>query len=402
MTVYRYRAADRDGNLTAGEREAESRDAVVRWLQERRLVPLAVETGAAAAAATTTVKSVAHLPPARHLAFLRKLATLIEAELPLEEALSLIASLDGDAREKTVVNGLLDRLRSGEPLSAAMAALGCFPADQVALVKAGEAGGSLGVALVRLAAALERSHALRERVRSALIYPAILAAAAVGSVVLMMTVVVPAFEPMFADAGRTPPPATRFLLDLAAAMRVWTAPGLALLGALWLLFARVRRLPAAAARLDGWLLRLPVVGELAARLEAARFARTLGTLLSNGAPLLVGLELAQGALTNRRLAATAADAAEHLRAGGRLGERLLADPCWPRLSAELTRVGEETGRLPAMLLRTADILEEESGRALERLVALITPAVTLTMGAVVAGVVLALLSAVLAVNDAAI
>ena len=400
MPLYRYKAAARDGDLVTGEREADSREEVVRWLQDQRLVPIQAEPATATAPATAP-RAAKALPAARHVAFVRELATLMEAELPLEEALTLLGSLVAGEREKALANGLLDALRAGQPLSAALSASGAFPADQIALIKAGEAGGALADVFGRLAQSLERAHALRERVRSALIYPAILTVGAILSVVVLLTVVIPAFEPLFADTGRALPPATQALLDVSAAVQSAALPALLLMVLGVFLLTRLRRSPGPAARLDGALLRLPLVGGLLAKLQTARFARTLATLLTNGVPLLSGLDLARSALTNRRMAETVEAAAEHLRSGGRLSDTLLAAPVWPRLSAELVRVGEETGRLPAMLARTAEILEEETGRTLERLVALITPVVTLLLGAVVAGVVVALLSAVLSVNDVA-
>lgn len=405
MPLFRYKAAARDGETSVGEREAESREAVARWLQDQRLVPIRVEAAAgssiALAAGGPAPPRVKGLPAARQLAFVRELATLMEAELPLEDALALMGSLTKGEREKAMVAGLLGRLRSGMPFSAALAEIGGFAADHLALVKAGETSGALGEVMGRLARTMERNHALRERVRSALIYPTILTVAALGSVVLMLTVVVPSFEPLFADNGRELPAATRALLDVSAAVKAGALPGLVLLLLAGLGVRQLRRSPEQAARLDAMMLRLPVAGPLLAGIDGARFARTLSTLLGNGVALLPALELAGSALANRRLAAIVADAGRHLRAGGRLGEQLLAAPEWPRLAGELVRVGEETGRLPAMLGRAADILEEESGRTLERLVALITPAVTLVLGGVVAGVVMALLSAVLSVNEAA-
>lgn len=403
MPLYRYKAAARDGETIVGEREAESREAVVRWLQDQRLVPIRAElaAGSGIAPAGGLAPRPRGLPAARQLAFVRELATLMEAELPLEDALGLMASLTKGEREKALVAGLLVRLRAGMPFSAALAEVGGFGADHLALVRAGETSGALGEVMGRLARSMERGHALRERVRSALIYPAILTFAALGSVILMLTVVVPSFEPLFADTGRELPAATRMLLDVSAAVKAGALPALALLTLAGVAVGRMRRDPEQAARLDGLLLRLPLAGPLLAGIDGARFARTLGTLLGNGVALLPALELAGSALANRRLAAVVAEAGRHLRAGGRLGEQLLAAPEWPRLAGELVRVGEETGRLPAMLGRAADILEEESGRTLERLVALITPAVTLLLGGVVAGVVVALLSAVLSVNEAA-
>lgn len=398
MGLYRYRAAARDGEAVDGERDAASREEVVRWLQDQRLVPIEVVPAAAAPSARRAGRA---LPPARHLAFVRELATLLGAALPLEEALTLLGGLLAGERERALAAGLLGALRAGQPLSAALASSGAFPPDQVALVRAGEAGGALADVFARLARSLERAHALRERVRSALIYPAVLAVGAVLSVAVLLTVVIPAFEPLFADSGRTLPPATRALLDVSAAVQAGALPGLLAVLAAVLLLSRLHRAPGPAERLDGLLLRLPVAGALLAKVEAARFARTLGTLAGNGVPLLAALALAGSALRNRRMAAVVAAAAERLRAGGRLSATLLEAAVWPRLAAELVRVGEETGRLPDMLTRAADILEDESGRTLERLVALITPAVTLLLGAVVAGVVVALLSAVLAVNDVA-
>jgi general secretion pathway protein F len=399
LSLYQYRAVDRAGTLVTGEREADSEAAVLDWLKMRDLVPLRA-TKAKSSALTLTIGRP--LSPARRAVLTRERAVLLEAGLQLDQALSLLHRSASKPPEAALLANILTKVRGGAAFSEALRAEGSiFPADYVAMVRAGEASGTLAPVLERLADQLERAHKLKARVQGQLIYPAVLTFAAIGSVVILMTVVVPAFAPLFAEAGRELPPATRAMIAFADATRLggpWLAA--VLLGfSLWM--TRLDRGHPVRRGLDRAVLAVPILGSLRTRLEAARFCRTLGTLLANGVALVQALTLSRAALGNGELAAGIDRVADGVRRGLSVNRCLRSEPAWPPLMAELCQVGEETGRLAPMLLKLADMFDEEAGQRLERFVTLLTPMITLLLGMMVAGVLAGLLQTILSVNELA-
>lgn len=402
MTLYRYRAVRRTGESVTGEREAASAAAVLDWLKAQDLLPLRAEP-ATGRSAGGVGRSGAALKGRRRALFTREMATLLGAGLQLDHALAMMRRLGGAPAEVALLTRIQERVQGGAAFGEALAAEpASFPPDYVAVVRAGEVGGALGAVLDRLADGLERAAEMRERLVSSLIYPAILVVAAMASIAILLLVVIPAFAPLFADAGRAMPPATQALLDIADATKVFGP--FALLGLVigGVGFGRLPRGHAARRAVDAVLLRVPVAASLITKLETARFARTLGTLVANGVPLLSALGLARATIASAPMADGIDRVAQAVRDGARLGDALAGERYWPRLAGELIRVGEETGRLPAMLLKLADIHQDETNRAFDRLLALVTPTVTLLLGLVVAGVLAALLQAILGVNDLAL
>lgn len=399
MSLFSYRAVDRAGLLVTGDKEAEDEAAVLDWLKSRDLVPLRASKAKPAMLSLTLSGGLA---PARRAVLTRELAVLLEAGLQLDQALSLLHRSASRAYEAALLARLIAKVQGGAAFSEALRAEGkVFPADYVAMVRAGEASGSLAPVLERLADQLERAHKLKVRVQGQLIYPAILTLAAIGSVVILMTVVVPAFAPLFAEAGRQLPPVTRAMIAAAEATRLggpWL--GALLLAAIFAISRLERNHPIRHA-LDRLVLALPIAGALQVRLEAARFCRTLGTLLVNGVALVPALTLARAAIGNGVLAGGIDRVADGVRRGLPVNRCLRAETAWPPLMAELCQVGEETGRLSSMLLKLADMLDEEAGQRLERFITLLTPLITLALGLMVAGVLAGLLQTILSVNELA-
>lgn len=397
--IYRYRAVDRAGALVTGEKEADSETAVLDWLKSRDLVPLRAVPAKSGRFSLTLGSG---LPPARRAVLTRELAVLLEAGLQLDQALSLLHRSAGNQYESALLAGLLAKVQGGAAFSDALRAEEkIFPPDYVAMVRAGEASGTLAPVLDRLADQLERSHKLRVKVQGQLIYPVVLTLAAIGSVAILMTVVIPAFAPLFAEAGRELPPITRGMIAFADATRLggpWLA---ALLLGAWVWISRLERGHRVRRSLDRVLLKLPILGSLRTRLEAARFCRTLGTLLTNGVSLVQALTLSRAALGNGVLSDAISRVTDGVRRGLPVHRCLRNEPAWPPLMAELCQVGEETGRLSGMLMKLADMFDEEAGQKLERFVTLLTPMITLALGLMVAGVLAGLLQTILSVNELA-
>jgi general secretion pathway protein F len=398
MAVFRYRALSATGEAIDGEMEAASRDAVVARLQETRHFPVRVEALGEAGASPRAGRL-----SARDLGvFTRELATLVGAGLPLDRALEVVASSGASRRLAARAGNLLVRIRSGRSLATAMDEEGgAFSRLYVAMVRAGEASGSLDVVLQRLADYIDKARELRETVISALIYPAILVAVAGISLVLLLTQVVPTFAELFADAGTALPLPTRIVIGTGA----WLADNgwllLAVLAAAAVLAVSALRAPSARLAWDAFVLRLPLVGGLVRRVETARFARTLATLVGNGVVLIAAMGIVRDVVGNARMAAAIGELTQGLKEGQGLAGPLAAARILPDMAVHMVRVGEETGRLEAMLARVADAYDREVALALRRLLALLEPALILTLGVVIAGIIVSVLLAVLSVNDLA-
>lgn len=399
MPHFTYSALTSDGELREGRMEARDARAVLRHLETQGL--LLVEAKPVAAARSRFSLSQGAGAQARDLATaMREMVMLVGAGQTVEQALRLLATEAGPPRLRPRLETVLERLRGGGSFAEAMTAAGGFPPLVLAMVKAGEAGGTLDVTLANLADLLERALKLREQISSALMYPIVLMVAAVGSLLLLLTQVVPQFAPMLRQGGKELPVSTRIVL---AASDGLMAHGTALMvAALALAVAAplvLRRLP------PGWwepaVLRMPVVGELVAMAATARLCRTLGTLLKGGVPLPAALGLASEVAGLRSLSratlAMRAGAAE----GRGLAVSLPADAPVPPLAVQLLKVGEESGRIEEILGHLAGLFDAKVELALKRALAVFEPACILLLAVLVGGIVVSILSAVMSINELA-
>lgn len=405
MPRFRYRALTVTGELVAGETDGPDGAAVIARLNQEALLPIdAIESRAPPSSGQTLRRAGPSALPLRDLAlFSHQLARLLRAGLPLDRALEILGDLAADRRGAQAIRRTLARVRDGAGLAEAMAAQHrSFPEAYVSMVRAGEEGAALPPVLARLAGYLARAEQNRQRVASALIYPAVLVAVAAMSVALVLTVVLPQFKPLFAEAGARLPESARLLLAAGDGLaRSWWAILLALAAAVW----GVRQallVPRIAVARDRFFLALPLVGPLVRRFEIGRFARTLAVLLANGVAAPRALALAGAAIGNRVVAGAVEAVAARFKEGEALSAALARSGEFPPLAIQLIRTGEETGRLEEMLNEIADTFEEETERTVERLIALLVPAVTIAMGMVIAAIIATVMTAMIRINDLAI
>ena len=399
VAVYRYKAVNADGEVVEADMAAPSRAAVVERLQALGHVPIRAEE-VRGPGLRSGVRLGRRVERQDLVLLTRDLGVLLQAGLALDRALAILADLAANERLRDLLAGLLERLKGGASLADAMAASSSvFPRFYVSMVRAGEASGSIEATLVRLAQFMERAQALRATVTSALIYPAILFATAAVCVTLLMTLVVPSFEPLLAASGQPLPLPMRVIIGLGDVLGRygWLTALAAAALAIGARGALARAGPRRA--FDGLLLSIPLLGDLIAKAEAARFARTLGTLLRNGLPVLSALPIVKETLTNCALQAAVEQIAASLKEGRGFAEPLDAAGRFPGLLVHLVRVGEETGALEDMLLKAAEICEEEVRRAVERLLAVLTPALTIALALLVAGILSAIMSAMLSTYE---
>ncbi|HEY9133908.1 MAG TPA: type II secretion system inner membrane protein GspF [Dyella sp.] len=402
MTQFRYRAVSDSGEILQGQMEAASVDEVIGRLQDQGNTPLEARAADADAAGGGIAGLLKRGPfSGDQLAqFTHQLATLLGAGQPLDRALGILLELPEGERAKKLVERIRDRVRGGTPLSQAMEEEhGVFPKLYISLVRAGEAGGSLEDTLRRLADYLERTQQLRGSIINALIYPAILLVGVLGSLVLLLAYVVPQFVPIFEDMRVPIPFITKAVLAVGDVMHSWwwLIAAIAVVGVLiWR--ARLRD-PDTRLAWHAKILTMRVVGPLLLKIETARIARTLGTLLKNGVPLLSSLGIARQVTSNRALDEALSQAAEQVKGGSGLSLALSQSQRFPRLALQMVQVGEEAGQLDVMLLKVADTFDLEAKRSIDRLLAALVPALTIVMTILVAIIMAAILLPLLSLTS---
>lgn len=406
MTSFRYKAVRANGEMVEGDLEATSKAQVMTRLSDMGYMPISAAAVGGSALSRLLAADLfgGDRMDLRDLMIAsRELATLLDAGIELERALEILVALAERPVVQRTFAAVLDDVRGGSALGDALDARGgTFPISYVSMVRAGEIGGSLAVVIGRLSDYLERAQAARETVRSALIYPIILLVMALASVIVMVSVVLPQFTPLFEGAGAELPLLTQGLLALSNFIeRAWWALLLGII-ALTVVIRRRLAVPEARLRFHRRLLDVPLLRDLILRVETARLTRTLGTLLQNGVATIDALAIARETVVNRHFNRALGEVGDKVKSGATIAQALGEVPRFPTLAAHLVRVGEETGRLESMLLRTADLFEEETQRAIRRMLGLLVPGLTAALGVVVAVIIASVFMAIIRVNQLAI
>jgi general secretion pathway protein F len=406
MASFRWSAINDGGQVVRGVMEAPDRGAVVERLQRQGQIVLRADPAGRrrglAELLHLEIGGRSGLEKAALGEATRELAIMLAAGQDLDRALRFVVDNTRSARARAVLGNVRDKVRGGSSLAAALAGEPkSFSRLYVGLVRAGEAGGTLAVTLDRLAGLLERERSLSANMRAAMVYPVLLVVAAIGSIVFLLDYVLPQFAPIFEQGGAQLPAATRALMALGAAAGAVGPWLLLVLAAVGLAAHRMLAQPAYRLPFDRLMLRLPVLGALLRETVAARLTRTLGSLLENGVPLIPALGIAKEALGNLAAAAAVEAAAVKAKDGAGLSRPLAAAGVFPTRTIHLLQLGEEAAQLAAMSLKAADIHDEQARLITQRLVALAVPMITIAMGLAVAGIVSALLTAMLSLNDLA-
>ncbi len=406
MPLYKYRAVSASGDILEGEMDAPSTASVAERLAELGHTPVRAEEAAGAGAKKFDAAEFFRLQRGisrRNLALItRELSTLLAAGVPLDRSLEILGSLVDKKSLRDAIERILEQVRGGDSLADAMATRPRdFPQFYTSMVKAGEVSGTLDQVLERLAEFLERSQAVSESVRSALVYPIILVVVAAVSLIVLVTGVIPQFRPLFESAGQALPLPMLVLVGVANVLSAyWWAFRLGILAA-GLLVRRALAQHDNRLKLDAALLRWPLYGGLIRKIEAARFCRMLSTLLRNGVTMLGALAVTRDTMKNLALREAVDRAAVAVKEGRGLSRSFGDEEVLPQLALSLIRVGEETGELERMLDQVAEIQERDVQRTIGRLLALLVPALTIGLGLIVAVVIVTLLSAILGVNQLA-
>ncbi len=331
------------------------------------------------------------VPNREVVVFTRLFATMVGAGLPIVQSLDVLVRQTGNDALRRVIQAMIADVESGSTLAGAMSRHpGVFTDLSVDMVAAGETGGALDTILLRLADYLEKNEVLARKVRSALIYPAMIVVAAVPAVVVMLLFVVPTFEEMFASAGVPLPLPTRIVIGASEVVRGWWW---VLLGVLLASAVAVRHAwGTSGGRLaaDRLILRVPVAGSVVRKAAVSRFTRTLGTLVASGVPILEGLEVTAKTAGNRVVHDAVMESRASIAAGDTISGPLAASGVFPPVVVRMIHVGEQTGALDEMLARVADFHDQEVDTAVAALLSAVEPAMVIVLGLVVGGMIVSL------------
>jgi general secretion pathway protein F len=339
------------------------------------------------------------IKPSDVLAFTNGLCTLVESRVPIDRALRLLEGITESAAMRELTLELLREIKEGRSLAAAMEGYPrVFSKMYINIVRAGEEGGILHELLPELAEFLETNAATRQTIVSAMIYPAVLLVTGIVSVLLLLVFVVPQFATMFEDAGTQIPPSAQFLLNLSGGLqRFGFLVPLSVIAA-YFGWRQLDAQPSTRLRRDRFLLSLPLLGKLILTRESAVFARTLGSLLGAGIPLIRALRVSREVVANTQLSTQLAQVEEDVRGGTGLGSALEKTQQFPTLLHQLVAVGEESGRTATILVKSAATFDTLVRNQMARLVAALQPALILVLAIAVGGITITMLSAVFSMN----
>lgn len=403
MSTFVFHALDRQGNSVSGTLDADSRKSAIDDVSRRGLTPVTIEESATGiAAAARPVGRLRRVSSASVDAFIRGLANLLAAGVPLSRALQISCREATQPASREQRAAIRDAVVGGQPLAEAMAAFPkAFPPVVIAMVRAGEAGGFLDTVLVQIADFRQRDTDLRSRVRGALVYPALLALMTVAVLVLCLTLFIPRFSGFFAEYGAQLPLLTRAIVAASDALLSPWSLAVVVAAALLAMLARRSLMTESGRRWrDHASLKLPVMGPMIARFALVRFFRMLGTLLQSGVPLVSALRVAREAIGNQTLTDAVNGAIEQVQRGQSLASSLALCPAlFPPSVIEMSAVAEESGRLDQELVRIAASFETELDRTLRVFVSLAEPALLFIMAGVVGTIVVGMLLPILSLQE---
>jgi general secretion pathway protein F len=412
VLLYTYKAINNLGVTEEGMRNAIDEQHLVAELQAEGYIPIRIKPVNASSFLGLKLFGKKQLSSKDVALFTSELAVLLESGLPLDRSLNILLNLAENNEALTnFVSRVLDKVKGGASLTDALERRksgGNRPISKIitkfylSMIRAGEASGNLAEVLARLSSYLESSQELKTTVSTALIYPAILLVMSMVSLFVMLLFVVPQFSEMFASAGKALPISTQIVVGLAAGLRDywWLVLGIGI--GIYSYCHHQLNNPVTKKHWDARFLTMPLLGNIILNKETAHFTQTLGTLLANGVPLLTALAIARETLDNGLLIDTVADVQEQVKQGKTLSSVLSTKNVFPNMAVQMIKTGEETGRLEEMLLRIAKIHDKQLKVSIQRMLALLEPALILGLGLMIAGIIVSILLAILSVNDLAL
>jgi type IV pilus assembly protein PilC len=386
MPTFTYTARAINGELKQATIEAASRDDVIGQLKRQRLSVVKVDEGTA-----QKKKRMGAIKMRDIVIFTRQFSTMINAGLPLVQALDILAQQSENPALKDVTRQVVFDVESGNTVADALRKHPkAFSELYVNMVAAGEAGGILDTILMRLAIFMEKTDALVRKVKGAMIYPGVIVSVAVIAITVLLVFVIPTFQQMFASANIALPLPTRIVIGMSHFVKTyWWAILGAAVGTVFMI-KRYYATPGGKLNIDRTLLKMPVLGDVLRKSAVSRFTRTLGTLISSGVSILDGLEITAKTSGNRVIQDAIMESRASIAGGETIAAPLKKSQVFPPMVISMISVGEQTGGLDEMLTKIADFYDEEVDAAVSGLLALMEPVMIVFLGIVVGGMVVAM------------
>jgi type IV pilus assembly protein PilC len=386
MPTFTYTARAVNGELKTATIDAPSREEVVAQLRRQRMSVVKVDEESAKKSKTKGSIKMRDI-----VIFTRQFSTMINAGLPLVQALDILAKQTENKTLSEVTRAVVFDVESGHTVADALAKHpNAFSDLYVNMVAAGEAGGILDTILMRLATFMEKNDALIRKVKGAMIYPGVIMSVAVIAIAILLIFVIPVFESMFGSVGLALPLPTRIVIGASRILKsYWYLIGGAIAGT-FVMFKRYYATPDGKLKIDKLLLKVPVLGDVLRKSAVSRFTRTLGTLISSGVSILDGLEITAKTAGNRVIQDAIMASRASIAGGDTIAAPLQKSQVFPPMVISMIAVGEQTGGLDEMLSKIADFYDEEVDAAVSGLLSLLEPVMIVFLGVVVGGMVVAM------------
>jgi len=392
--IFSYKATTMEGAIVEGVIEAVDEKDVAQRLKNSGVIPLSIASPKEGLGKRFARKS----SRGDILTFTTELSSLLGAGLPLDRSLNILSDISESGEMKNIIKSVLKSIREGSSFSDALQKHPrVFQKLYVNMIRAGEAGGVLDVVLDKLNEFLESSRELKDHVFSAMIYPVILLFTGGASIVVLLTWVLPKFSVIFSEMHTQLPASTRMIIGFSEAIASYWWILLACAAGGWVVFRNYVKTPAGRLQWDSFKLKL--MGDVIRKIETARFARTLGTLLRSGVPLLQALHNSKDIINNQVIASAIDTVSRGAKEGKGIAAPLATANVLPALALSMIKVGEETGQLDTMLLKVAVTYEKSLRIAIKRFVSLMEPALILGMGLVIGFIVLSMLMAIFSITN---
>ncbi len=386
-----YKIRDKEGNLSKGLTEAESKAEVVSKLRRKGYYVTSVEQQNSSMEINLNFDKWKKIGLSDLAVFARQFSTMVGSGISLVRALNILEGQSSNLKLSQAVTTVRDKVESGIPLSQAMEEEGVFPKLFISMIAAGEAGGNLDLVLEEMATHFEHESELQKKINSALAYPIIILVVAVAVMVFLIMGVLPTFVDMFSDMGVELPLITRIILNLGDHAPLYLGIGAIIIVAIIGILYAYRQTRQGRRNLDALLLKLPLIGDLQTKLAVVRFSNTLGILVGSGVSILESLEIVSKVISNRVISDSIVEARKSISEGESIALPLSKNDIFPRMVLQMIRIGEETGNIEEMLLKVADFYKKESESKIDVLVSLIEPALILFLGLVVGGIVISIM-----------
>ena len=407
MTVYTYKATDKNGKYVEGDISASDYKAAIQQIRKLNYFPVKVSEGKGSSkfsfGMTLSRPSWGSPIPLKDLMTLtQQLATLVDSGLTLDDGLSTLVKLSETEKTRSVLADIRKQVHAGSSFADALAEHPkVFSKLYVNMIRAGEAGGILGEALSRLALFMEKSVELKNSIRSAMVYPAILTLVGGTAVIVLITFVIPQFSKLFEEMGAALPIPTQIMLGLSSLIiDYWPALILGFTGFI-AAFNLYLRTNSGRLKWDGMLLKLPLFGPLIQKIEVSGFSLTLATLLKSGVPILQAMEIVRSIIINRVISDSIIVIQQALKKGQGLSGPLQKAGVFPPMAVHMITVGETSGALDKMLTKVSNTYDKEVEQSIKQVISLIEPMMILFMAVVIGFIVVSMLLAIFSANDIA-